>query len=329
MSTWSSSDPVVVNPFGNIPYRAAAGFGRSFANPFGQAFGLEGGSRKFKQRLASGLESGAPTAEFIQQAQDFLPTIMPQAQGVGTEIASRAPGLYNQIQSQVDSFLKSLPGFQGMIGEGAGLVREGAGAARGALPAATDLIGRGRTGVDYAGRAVEEAFNPLANSAAYRVASQRALPGITNAAASRGLGGGGAEAAGEQDFLTQLALSMQANEQSNQQAALGGYSNAVNAFSGAFAPTASLSDLLQGGGTRMGIFGEQGARVGQMGIDAAASGQEALDTYAKQLAASYNIPYEAAQNVMKFITAAHNPRLALLQATAPQVAQTSDSKSVL
>lgn len=354
MASWSSSHPTTVSPFKNLPYQVAGGFNRGFAAPLSKAFSLEGGSPAFQKKLAS---ADTPFADWIRQTQAFLPTVMPQAQQLGSDIASRAPGLYNRIQSQVDQFLANLPGFQswvsggvnavnqglGLVNEGANATRESIDAARNAQPAASQLLRSAAGGVDYAKRAVDEAFNPLANSAAYRLASQRALPGITSAATSRGLGGGGAEAGAEQDFLTQLALEMQAREQGNQQAALGGYTNAINANTGAFAPTTTLADLIQRGGaqfgelgSRSGVLGGQlgelataGSNLGQAGITAATAGQTALDQYAAQMAASYQIPFEQAQNILKFITATHNPRLALLQATAPQVAEVSKSHSVL
>jgi len=135
-----------------------------------------------------------------------MPGIFNQAQQAGTDIATRAPQLFGQFQSQVSDFLRQLPNFQRMA-----------------------------TG------AAEQAFSPIASQALYQNALRQGLEGTQAGAAGRGLLDSGGAQAREETMGRDLAAQYAQNQFSNQQQALGG---AAQMGQAGIAPTQALFGAL-------------------------------------------------------------------------------------
>jgi hypothetical protein len=178
---FTSSSPQTVSPFGQQPFRLSNLLGREFASPLARGLGFRSAGDKFQAQLARGLEGNQPLANLIASVREQVPGALSRSQEIGTDIASRAPALFDSLQGQVDQFLQNLPNFQAAAGRGV----EGVEKARGlAEQRASDVSSPGRASA---------LFQQFADPA-LDIASQRA--------AARGIAGTGA-AQGEEEGLLQ------------------------------------------------------------------------------------------------------------------------------
>lgn len=275
----SKSDPTVVSPFGNQPYRYSHGAAAQFGNPLGAYFGAEpafgngpAGQRKqaaWQSQYDSLAHGTGPLAQFAQQAAGYLPTVFGQAQSAGQRIASMAPDIYEQLKNQIGSAMGQLPSMQ---------------------QAASNQTATAQ-------HFLNEAQSPIASQALYQDAMRQALEGSRGAAAGRGLLDAGSAQQGEQEMGRDMASQFAARRFQEQQGALGGVQNALGAQAGLLPVGAQLA-------------GMQG---------------EGLQQLAQALQSGYQMPQQALQQVYQQLAAFQDPRLALLQLTAPQVANSSRS----
>lgn len=168
------------------------------------------------------------------------------------------------------------------------------GSALGQLPGMQQAAGNQTA---TAQRFLNEAQSPIASQALYQDALRQALEGSRGAAAGRGLLDAGAAQQGESEMGRDLASQFAARRFQEQQGALGGVQNALGAQAGLLPIGAQLAGM-QGQG---------------------------LQELSQALQAGYQLPQQALQQVYQQLAAFQDPRLALLQLTAPQVAQSSRS----
>jgi hypothetical protein len=189
----AQSHPEIVNPFGHLPFKIAAGENTGFSRPLQQGFAPRGGG------------PGTPTQNFISQATPVLSSVIPSYTALGQNITAGSQNAYNAYQGQIDAFLQQLPGFQASAG------------------AAT---AGGQQALDYAGTAAKEAFSPLEGRALFQEAAQRALAAARPGMAARGALETGAAGAQENKITSDLAFNALQNEQQNRQAAIQGLGGA-------------------------------------------------------------------------------------------------------
>lgn len=198
----SHTGPEVVSPFGGLPTGLARTLNRGFARPLAMGFGIgDPESSKYQDFMDQLSRSEGPLADFITQGRSFLPTVVPDAQKVGADIASRAPALYNQLQGQISSLLDKLPNFQRLAGEQTGLAQG----------------------------AAKEAFDPYASNSLFQNELKNTLSASRASAGGRGLLDAGTTQAQEEGLTSNLASQFAQNQFSNQQAALGGARSALGA----------------------------------------------------------------------------------------------------
>ncbi len=214
-----SSRGEVVNPFGDVGRAPAMQAWRNFASPFGAAFGVEptGGRalRRYNAMNQNIAESDSPTAQFIRQAQQFLPSVFGQAQGVGQQIASMAPQTYELLKQQIGGALGALPGLQN--------------AAAGQTQAAQQFL--------------QEAQSPIASQAMYQDALRQSLDAARSGAAGRGMLDAGATQGLEDTMGRDLASQFAARRFGEQQQALGGVQSAMGAQAGLLPLGAQLAGM--------------------------------------------------------------------------------------
>src|SRR5947207_1650198 len=150
-----------------MPFRLARGYERQYGRPLSYGFGLGNPGDPQYQKEQGLIQSGqGPLADFIRNAQSFLPGIFSQAQKVGTDIATRAPQLFGQFQTQIANLLQNeLPNFQ-----------------------------------RHANESVEQAYSPIASQSLYQNALRQGLEGTREGAAGRGLLDAGGTQAREETF---------------------------------------------------------------------------------------------------------------------------------
>lgn len=213
--------------YGNMPFTQAGGLTRGFTNPLSAAFGIrptfgqgEKGQRREAryERQMSAIEADqGPLGSYIRQAQQFLPSVMGQAQAAGAHVASLAPQLFDQLRGQVGSSLNELPG----------------------------MMDTARGGVGRATEAVNQAFDPIAQQALYQNALRGSLEGMAPQAAARGLGDAGSQMAREETIGRDLAAQYAQQQFGNQQAALAGQQGALGTQAGLLPMGAQLTGMLQ------------------------------------------------------------------------------------
>lgn len=140
---------------------------------------------------------------------------------------------------------------------------------------------------------LREQQSPIASQALYQNALRQGIEGTRGAAAGRGLLDAGSAQATEETMGRDLAAQFAQNQFANQQAALGGVQGALSSQAGLLPMGAQLA--------------------GQLG--------NALPGLQQALAAGYQMPQQALQQVFQQFAAYQNPQLALLGLTSPQVAQ--------
>lgn len=189
------SNARIVDPYGGLGVRQARQSARGFADPLAAIFGFApefgNGPRgqrreaRFDRRLEAFQQGNSPLAQYANQAANFLPTMLGQAQNAGSQIASLAPQVFDQLRGQINNALASVPGMQA-----------------------------------NAQRMVDQSQSPIASQALYQDAMRNALEGSRGAAAGRGLLDAGAAQQGEQELGRDLASQFAARRFGEQQSAL-------------------------------------------------------------------------------------------------------------
>ena len=201
----SSSSPTVVSPFGSLPYLSASRENRGFSGPLAGAFGYGGG--KFGKEAGYGKPGSGPLATtYIPQMTSAVGGYVPQMQALSSQITGGANSAFGSYQSQVDSFLQQLPGFQSQMGA--------------ATSGSADAL-------NYAKTAAEDVFNPLSSSALFGKQAQDMLSAARPGEAARGLADTGSAQAAEQSMIANLAGQSLQNQQANRQAAVQGITGAA------------------------------------------------------------------------------------------------------
>lgn len=184
-----------INPYGRAPIGQAHRLGQQFTNPLSAYFGVRpefADTRKgmrqearFDRQMGAVEGGDSPLAQYMRQAGDYLPQVFGQAKGVGENIASMAPGIFDQIRQQVQSGLGQLEGVN-----------------------------------QRAGQMTDQAFSPIASQALYQNALQQGLEGARSGAGARGLLDAGGAQAREETMGRDLAAQFAQNQFGQQQAAL-------------------------------------------------------------------------------------------------------------
>lgn len=284
--------PEVVNPFGGTPFALEKGVERQFAGPLGAFFGAEpvfGQGPRGRRRQAAWQQQRASLAEGTGPLAQFAQ----QAAGYLPQVFGQAQGVGQRIASMAPQVYD--------------LLRQQIGGALGALPgiqrgaAGQTAAAQGQLGT--AERFLQEAQSPLASQALYQDALRQALEGARGGAAGRGLLDAGAAQSMEEILGRDLASQFAQRRFGEQQAALGGAQGA-------------LGGVQQALGTQAGLLPLGASLAGMQG--------EALPQLFQALQAGYQLPQQALQQVYQQLAAFQDPRLALLQLTAPQVGQRTE-----
>jgi hypothetical protein len=193
----SASSPVMFDPFGGAPFRAAGMEANQFTNPTGLNLGYGGG----KSPYAPG---AGPYGTYLNQVTPTLGSYLPSMTNLSTTLTSGANQAYGGYQNAVDQFMQKLPGFNASAGQATGA----------------------------ASTALEDAMSPLQSSALYRQASTNALDAARTGEAARGMVEGGQGQAGEQSLLSTLASNTLNTQAERQQAAIQGLTGATGGQAG-------------------------------------------------------------------------------------------------
>lgn len=216
--TDSSSHGSSISPFGGMPFRLARGYEKDYARPLSLGLGLGNPDDPRYQKAQGLIDSGqGPLAGYIRNLQSFLPGVFGQAQAAGTDIATRAPQLFGQFQSQIANLLHNeLPNFQ-----------------------------------RHADESVNQAYSPIASQSLYQNALRQGLEGTRAGAAGRGLLDAGGTQAREEAMGRDLAAQYAQTQFQNQQTALGGAANLAQigpqAAGSLFQMLPQLAQMLQAG----------------------------------------------------------------------------------
>lgn len=294
MAQGSHSDLSYISPFGGRPFQSAGMFGNRYSDPLSQGFGFFGGGpggRAAAARWENNLEGATgPTADFIRQSRDFLPTMFGSAQAVGNRITSEANQQFAGMESAVQNLMRQLPNLQAKV-------------------AAT---GGPNAGLGYAERLAKESFDPIASQALYQQTMQGALDSTRAGAAARGTLDSGAAQATEERLARDLGGQFAQNQVANQQNA-----------------TQILGQLsAQDAATRQNAAGLE-AQLAGMGPQVQQMLFNAVPQLGALLQQGYQLPLQALQDYGGFLAAQQNPTLSLLQATAPTVGSESKGWGVL
>lgn len=202
------------------------------------------------------------------------------------QAASYLPTVFGQAQGVGERIASMAPQVYDML-------RQQIGGALGQLPG----LQAGAAGQTQAAqRMLDESQSPIASQALYQNALRQGLEGARSGAAGRGLLDAGGTQGMEETYGRDLAAQYAQNQFGNQQAALGGVQNALQGQAGLLPLGAQLA-------------GMQG---------------QALQELIPALQAGYQIPQQALQQVYQQLAAFQDPRLALMQLTAPQVGQRTE-----
>jgi hypothetical protein len=213
---FSSSNPVLFDPFGSTPFRQAGMEANQFTNPTGAQLGFGGGPNS---PYAAGQ---GPYGQYLSQVQPTLSSYLPNMTNLSSTLTTGANSAFGGYQAAVDNFMNQLPGFQSSMASATG-------GASGALGAANT--------------ALSDAMSPLQSRASYQEGAQRALDAARPGEAARGMVEGGQAQSGEQNLLGTLAYNTMQSDKANQQAAIQGVTGASGALSSAAGNQANLGAL--------------------------------------------------------------------------------------
>jgi len=258
-----ASDPKVVSPFGQLPYNTAGGIGGQFAGPLRQGFGFNP-SQRFENRLQ---DARGPLADLIRNVQGMVPGMAEQAQNLGAETAARGSQAYQTLTGQIDNFMKMLPQYQQQANTTAGYGQQG----------------------------LQQAFDPVQQSALYGQASQRMLEQMRPGEAARGLESSGSAQAGENRALQDLTFQFAQNQQAAEQQALQGAAGSTGAA----------------------------AQMAQAGINPAQQWMQGVGQAQDLQSQQFQLPMQALGSILQLLMGGMSPSNQLLQQTAPSVAQQS------
>ena len=219
-------------PFGGeAATRNIFGIQRQFARPLAFGFGLQRGpgAQRFQRQLERG-EFGGPLASLIQQGQDFIPSLFPEAQRVGQQISAQALPAFNQLRGQIQSALQQLPQFQALASQGAGGLSQA---------------------ITQAQEFANTALQPTRENAIFQRAAERLLGAARPGLAGRGLLDQGAGGALESDLLRNLTLDFVQREADLQSQAL------QNLIGSGVASSAAQPGFLGAAGAGVPIAGAQ------------------------------------------------------------------------
>ena len=212
---FSSSNPVMFDPFGSAPFKAAGMEANQFTNPTGLNLGYGGGRSPY----AAG---EGPYGTYLSQVPSTLSSYLPNMTNLSSTLSSGANSAFGGYQAAVDNFMSKLPGFSNSMST--------------ATSGASGALGAANT-------ALSDAMSPLQSRASYEEASQRALDAARPGEAARGMVEGGQAQSGEQNLLGTLAYNTMQSDKASQQAAIQGVTGASGALSSAAGGEATMAGL--------------------------------------------------------------------------------------
>lgn len=245
----------VISPYFGLPNKVAGRTERQFIKPIARGFGFRAPGGQYEDILAKNAAAGQPLANVISSVREQVPMALSKSQEIGSDIASRAPALYNTLQTQISSFLESLPNMKAVTERALSGTETARGAAESRL---------------------SDAMAPGRSSALFTRYAEPALALARQGAAARGIAGTGAAQAGEEDLLRDLTLDYIMNQGTQQDAA-------IQSLLGASQGSAPLIQLLTG----LGQAGIGGAQAGMEALPAL--GQLLSSEYAMPLSTASNI----------------------------------------
>ena len=139
-------------------------------------FGPQAGSRADIRGNRMLANATGPMAEAVRDIRGFAPDVINEAQGVGARIAGMAPGAFNALQGQIDSYLSTLPQFQEAS----------------------------QQGLEYAKQYGKEAFDPVSMTPFFKEAARRGMADVRAGEAARGMTESGVGGGLEADYMRQL-----------------------------------------------------------------------------------------------------------------------------
>jgi len=262
--------------------------------PFAIAGGLRGG---FTRPLGLGFGYGGGKNSPYGEGQGPTGQFINQA---GPMVSSIIPGQVNLSNELMSRARSSYGGYQAAIDQFMQQLPGFQGTAAGATAG-------GQQALDYARTAAEDAFSPLPGRATFQEASRRALAPAREGAAARGMLEGGQAQAGEQSILSDLAFNALQQENANRQGAISG---------------------LAGASSNLGQLGANQAQIAALGPEARAAGFQGAGQLGELLRGYSNMPLDAMNNVLGFLTSTQNPNMALLRMVLPSVASQSKGLGV-
>ena len=263
-------------------------------NPFGEMPYRQAGrfGRQFAGPLAYGFGIGGG-----QRAQRFLDNL-----AAGKFEGSPLAAFIQQGQQILPEYQQSMGALGQEIGARAPqMFGQYQAAVENYLRQLPQYQGQADTGAQLAQQSLQQAYSPIQSQALYQTALQDTLKASQAGAAGRGLLDAGSQQGQEEAISRDLASQFAMRRFGEQQQALQGAQGAT----GFAAQLAGLAPQ-----ARQALF-EAYPQLAQL----------------QQLAAS--LPFQALQQQLGFLASTQNPTLALLQATAPTVAQQSKGHGVL
>ena len=209
---------------------------------------------------------------------------------------ARLAGATGPLADWIRQFRAYAPGIPGQAQEIGNRIGQEGNAAYGQFQnvLGTSLADTGRSG-ELARNYMERAASPIADEDLYQVAQRRVLQQLRPGLAARGLeGNAGAAAQAETDALRNLTTDFAAQRRADQYT--------------------SLQPVQQNAALRTQLAGTGFDAVGQL---------------AQTLMQQFGIPMQAFGQVLQMLMGGTQPTLALTQATAPQVGQTSSGWRIL
>ena len=258
--------------YGGMSAANAGRYGRQFARPASMAFGWDAPDW-FNGALSSKAAEGNPFAGYLQTTRGLFAPAQADAARAGSDIASRAPGLFASYMSEANGYLDRLHSMTQGAGDASGIARN----------------------------ALDQANSPIQSQALFQNALRESLASARTGAAGRGMLDSGSAQGTEDAMARDLAAQFAGNQQNQLQQALQGYQGAL--------------------GTEA-TLGSQAAAIPQQQM-------QMLPAYAQLLQAGSQLPMQTAAQLQSFLASMQNPTLAMLQATAPQLAQSSKGWSFL
>lgn len=284
----NQSAPETTDLYGGMSARNAGRYAHQFGNPLAWGFGLGTGRR------AQGFRDDVASGQFgdspLAGIINYGKTAIPDFLGNSQTLGQDIATKSPQLFAQYQNELnRYMQGLPSLQASG-----------RDAAMGARDVTAR-------AGTMVNEAFDPIASQSLYQETLRRALDSGRQGAAGRGLLDSGGQQGLEDTTARDLGYQFAQSRLGNQQSALQTLSGAQQAQQGLAGGAAQLAALSPQAQQELAQVYQQMVGLQQQGI---------------------SMPFDALQQAFGFLAGTQNPMLAVAQATAPQVGQSSKGWSV-